>query len=190
MTTNVRSSVCLSYNVFYISVDVILCFTPHIVESKAENYKKHFIVKFRQSLRNYSILKMVRFFLRSVYIPKKLCRSDCMERKRSLDFYCTKLRKFFHSGTFTVELLLLGGQPEGKLAAIFSLPSRNKKWWNYKADRRCHKISACKVFRSNPPSILYTTRNIAVPNSRDIRQFSSSQRRVNGTGFASTSLFG
>ena len=39
-----------------------------ILESKAENYEKQFIVEFRQSLRKYSILNMVRFFLRSVYL--------------------------------------------------------------------------------------------------------------------------
>ena len=50
-----------------ISVDVILRFMSNIVESKAENYDKQFIVKLRQSLNKYSILKMVRFFLRSVY---------------------------------------------------------------------------------------------------------------------------
>ena len=51
-----------------ISVDVILRFMSHIVEGKAKNCEKQFIVKFRQSLRKYSILKMVRFFLHSVYI--------------------------------------------------------------------------------------------------------------------------
>ena len=40
----------------------------HIVESEAENYKKEFIVKFRQSLKTYSIFQMVRFILRSVYL--------------------------------------------------------------------------------------------------------------------------
>ena len=39
----------------------------HFVESKAENYEKQSTVKFRQSLRKYRILKMMRFFLRSVY---------------------------------------------------------------------------------------------------------------------------
>ena len=38
-----------------------------IVECKAGNYEKQFFVKFRQRLRKYSILQMVRFFLRSVY---------------------------------------------------------------------------------------------------------------------------
>ena len=51
-----------------ISFDVRLRFMSRIVESKAENYEKQFIVKFQQSLRKYSILKTVRFFLRSVYI--------------------------------------------------------------------------------------------------------------------------
>ena len=40
----------------------------HFVESKAENYAKQSIVEFCQSLRKYSILKMVRFFLCSVYL--------------------------------------------------------------------------------------------------------------------------
>ena len=38
-----------------ISVDVILRFMSHIVESNAENYEKRFIVKFRQSLKMYRI---------------------------------------------------------------------------------------------------------------------------------------
>ena len=58
--------VSLSCNVF-ISVYVILRFMSRFVESKAENYETQSIVEFRQSLRKYSILKMVRFFLRSVY---------------------------------------------------------------------------------------------------------------------------
>ena len=45
----------------------MLLFMSHIVESEAENYEKRFIVKIRQSLKIYRILKMVRFFLRSVY---------------------------------------------------------------------------------------------------------------------------
>ena len=40
----------------------------------------------------------------------------------------------------------------------------------------------------NLPPILYTVMNIAVPNSGDIQQFSSSQQHANGTGFALTSL--
>ena len=38
----------------------------HFVESKAKNYEKQSIIEFRHSLRKKSILKMVRFFLRSV----------------------------------------------------------------------------------------------------------------------------
>ena len=49
------------------SVDVLVPFMSHIVESEAENYEKQFIVKIRQSLKIYLILKMVCFFLRSVY---------------------------------------------------------------------------------------------------------------------------
>ena len=40
----------------------------HIVETKAEQYEKLFIAKFEQKLRKCSILKMLHFFLCSVYI--------------------------------------------------------------------------------------------------------------------------
>ena len=43
----------------------------HIVETKAENDEKLFIVKFHQNQRKYSILEMLRFFLCSVYISAK-----------------------------------------------------------------------------------------------------------------------
>ena len=69
-----------------------------------------------------------------------------------------------HGGTFTVELLSLGGQPEDKSGSNCSIPSRSKERWNYRADRRCHKINACNSSKNNLPSILYTTRNIAVPD--------------------------
>ena len=48
----------------------------HIVEKKAENYEKQFTVKFRQILRNYRNLKMLRLFVRSVYIALGNCASS------------------------------------------------------------------------------------------------------------------
>ena len=39
----------------------------HIVEIKTKNYEKQFIVNSARLLKRYSIFKMVRFFLRSVY---------------------------------------------------------------------------------------------------------------------------
>ena len=44
----------------------------HIVDRKTENYKKLFFVKIRQNLRKRSSLKMVLFFLRSVYMSVAL----------------------------------------------------------------------------------------------------------------------
>ena len=51
-----------------------------MVESNAENYEKQFVVKFRQSLKTYSILKTVRFFLRSVYIAQMFTVDDMICR--------------------------------------------------------------------------------------------------------------
>ena len=39
----------------------------HIVEKKAENYKKLLMVTFYQNIRKSNILEMLRFFFRSVY---------------------------------------------------------------------------------------------------------------------------
>ena len=78
-----------------------------------------------------------------------------MELRKVLS-YCIELRRHF-----TVELLLQSGQPEGKIWKPFSLPPRIKQWWNYRADRCCDKINACKIIRSNLPSILYTLKNYA-----------------------------
>ena len=58
--------VCLS-NKRLIFVDAILRFMSHFVESKAENYEKQSTAEFRQSLRKYSILKMVRFFVFNIF---------------------------------------------------------------------------------------------------------------------------
>ena len=47
------------------------------------------------------------------YIPKKLFRSLCVESKRSIDFILHGVKEssfILHGGTFTVELLSLGGQ--------------------------------------------------------------------------------
>ena len=90
------------------------------------------------------------------------------------------------AGTFTVELLSLGGQPEAKFWQPFFFAVLTQRILKLIADRRCHNINACKLIRSNIPSIVYTVKNTAVPNSWDIQQFSSSQRRANGTRILST----
>ena len=52
-----------------VPIDGIWRLVSHIADRKTENYKKlFFFVKFYQNLRKKSSLKMVRFFLRSVYI--------------------------------------------------------------------------------------------------------------------------
>ena len=51
-------------------IDVIWRFMYHIVEKKAENYNKLFILIFHQYLRKSKILEMLRFFFRSVYMTK------------------------------------------------------------------------------------------------------------------------
>ena len=83
----------------------------------------------------------------------------------------------------------------------FSLPSQIKEWWNYRADRWCHKVNACKIIRSNLPEIMqlkvllwfinmYSIKNIAALKPRDIQQYSSIHRCPNGAVFESTQLFG
>ena len=42
-------------------MDVILCFMSQTVDSKAAKYEKKIIVKFRQNLKQYRVLKMVSF---------------------------------------------------------------------------------------------------------------------------------
>ena len=48
-------------------VDVIWRFMSHVVEKKAENCKKLFIVTFHLNRRKNNVLEMVRFLFRSVY---------------------------------------------------------------------------------------------------------------------------
>ena len=56
-----------------VPVDVNGRFMSHIIDRKTENHKKLFFVKF-QNLRTISSLKMMRFFLCSVYIQEHNCK--------------------------------------------------------------------------------------------------------------------
>ena len=60
---------------------------------------------------------------------------------------------------------------KGKSGNHFSLPSLLKEMWNNRANRRCCKVNAEKI--------IIRKINIAVPNSQDIQDISSSQRRAN-----------
>ena len=57
----------VNFCMFIVSRLIPSDFMPHIVEAKAENYKKLFIVEFHQNLNKRSSLEMLRFFFRSVY---------------------------------------------------------------------------------------------------------------------------
>ena len=65
-----------------VPVYVIWRFMSHIVDRKTENYKTRCFVKFHQNLRKRSSLKMVRFFLRSVYICMKKTTTTTTTKKK------------------------------------------------------------------------------------------------------------
>ena len=75
------------------------------VESKPENYEKQSIVEFRQSLRKYSILKIVRFFVRSVHKTYALNRFIDLERNAMLDI--KQIRKWHTQSIFTYSSIFI-----------------------------------------------------------------------------------
>ena len=67
------------------------------------------------------------------------------------------------------------------LAAIYSAVS-NQRMVKLESWQTLSNVNAFKIIRNNLPSILCGIKNIAVPNSRDIQQFSCNHRRANGGG--------
>ena len=57
----------------------------HIVEKKAEKYKKLFIVTFHPNRRKNNILEMLRFFFRSVYIEIIKIKQATWRLRRTLN---------------------------------------------------------------------------------------------------------